>query len=91
MDYHGRIMNIQGRFEKPSSTYAIAHRDARLAAADIAADADRTIAALVVALERIKRRAKPHPEDSAADFARNLMHVSALADSALALAKEGGA
>lgn len=58
MNYHGRMMNIQADANKPHATtlvYLYGHRDARHAAAEIAAEADMVIAELLNALEEVMR------------------------------------
>lgn len=72
-DYHGRIMNIQHRRIAAPHNYVEGHRDARHAAAEIAAEADAELAAfkaerdrLREALERIVNEAD-HPLGCAID------------------------
>ena len=77
MNYHGKMMNIptrpvDGRWgETRRKSYAEGHRDARHDAADIANEADRTIALLLSALRLAKAtidelntmyRAKTYPK-----------------------------
>ena len=79
MDYHGRIMNLRSNPDAVSDTYMTGHRDARHAAAEIATEADRTIAALVDALENLL---KVHECEGGTRY-----HAGDIARAALSLAK----